>query len=1017
MHKVNFGILLVLAMAGATPLVAATLEGTYQITTTSQNGLNVGMNLYFPAGYDDPANAGVRYPLWVFLGGAGETGNPNIASVVLDRTTRHGPSKEIVKNKRDYPCIVVTPCTQALQAAHPNWINDMVELLKSTQRVDADRVYFSGLCTGSGGVMEYAQLYPQQLAGIFPIITQSGFWNPGRLAQVPSWMFHAYGDSSVERFETINWVNAIANAQTSPALDCMNGYPYTYTEGGSPRMSDVDQTATFRPEAGWDWQPGVVPTANTLLRFTLYGSSDHNVWQKTVNNPTVLRWAFRQHRKAPYGAVATSIPGVVQAENFDQGGPRLAYQDFTSTNTGGSNVRQVANTFDGVLDDEEVDLADIDGATVLTDTQTGEWLDYTVNASSGTYALTVRAAATIAGSSFHLASNGIALTPVISVPNASAFSNIVVPGVVMNPGLQTLRLVVDSGGFQIDWFSIDLPMGPADLIVDNRQVDRVLTTGSWTTTSWTAGFYATDYLSAAPGVTATATFTPTLPRAGWYRVYTQYPASGSRGVAQVTVHHGDGSQVYVGQVDQRVGGGMWQSVGAFECVAGNNVSVIVSSAGATGYVSADAVRFVELPSAPLVDLVIDNRDGARVTTSGRWSLTSWTPGFYATDYLSATPGSNCTAVFTPNLPRAGYFKVYVQYPANGARGISPITVAHEDGTQLYATSVDQRTRGGEWVSLGAFHFNAGQGPAVTISSLNAGGYVSADAVRFEQVEDLPNIDLIVDNIDGARITKTGPWTLTSWTAGFYATDYLSATPGSNCTAVFQPNFTRPGNFQVYIQYPSNGSRGVSPVTVAHEDGSVIYQTAVDQRLQGGTWNWIGDFHFEAGAGPAVTISSLNAGGYVSADAIRFVQIESLPAIDRIVDNIDSARVTMVGGWSVTTSRPGYYGPNYVSVSPSVDKYVMFRPNLTRSATVDISIWHPSSPSRGTTPVTIVYGDGTQSTVVNVDQSSNGNQWRFLGTFPVESGGASSVTVGSFAGGGWISADAIRFQESVISSSN
>ena len=1013
MHRSFASVLGALLIASLAPLLA--LDGSYTIRTASSTGLDLGMNTYYPAGYADPANAAKTYPLFVFLGGAGETGNPNDTAVILDRTTRHGPSRQVVVHGRDYPCIVVTPCTLQLQAAHPEYIHAMLQYLKSTERIDPDRVYFSGLCTGSGGVLEYAQIHPGEIAALFPIITQSEGWNPGRIAKIPMWAFHGYGDPVVLRGQTTDWVNAIANTQVSSPLDCMATYPYG--PGGAPAMNPVDQTGTFRPASGWSWVSGIVPTPDTLLRLTLYSSTDHDTWNRTITDDTVLRWAFRQHRKTAYAITAPSLPGQIQAERFDRGGPALAYHDATPGNTGGSAARRVANLHDGALDDEEVDLTDIaDAGVAVTATEAGEWLDYTVNASSGTYSLTLRVSAAAPGSSLRFTANGEALTETVSVPASPGFIKVVVPNVTLAPGVQTLRLHVVSGGFDLDWFEIGIPPGPADLIVDNLDSDRVTTTGTWAATNFTAGYYASNYLSAAPGsAIATATFRPTLPRAGWYEVFTQYPSNSSRGIAKVSVQHAAG--VYATQVDQRQGGGSWQSVGAFDFSAGTTGSVTISSEGATGYVSADAVRFKELDAPPAIDLIVDNRDGARVTSTGPWSLTSFTSGYYGTDYLSAAPGSDAQAVYRPNLPRAGFFKLYIQYPSNGSRGISPVIVAHEDGTSLHNASVDQRVGGGAWNFIGAFRFAAGTGPSVTIRSLGAGGYVSADAIRFEQVDALPDIDLIVDNRDGARVTSSGPWSLTNFTSGYYGVDYLSAAPGADCTAVFRPNLTRSGFFQVAVQYPSNASRGISPITVGHEDGTVLYETSVDQRQSGGTWVTIGSFRFDAGTGPSVTIRSLGAGGYVSADAVRFTQIAALPSIDLIVDNTDSARVTMIGGWSATTSVSGYYGTNYVSTAPGVDKRVIFRPNLSRAATLAVSIWYPSSPSRGTTPVTIAYADGTVTSVTNVAQNANGGQWRLLGTFPFEPGSGPSVTIGSFASGGWISADAIRFTETVISANN
>ena len=87
--------------------------------------------------------------------------------------------------------------------------------------------------------------------------------------------------------------------------------------------------------------------------------------------------------------------------------------------------------------------------------------------------------------------------------------------------------------------------------------------------------------------------------------------------------------------------------------------------------------------------------------------------------------------------------------------------------------------------------------------------------------------------------------------------------------------------------------------------------------------------------------------------------------------------------------------------------------MPRSGTYTISVWYPATPSRGTSPVTIAYGDGDMSEVITVDQRVNGSQWNLLGTFPLDAGSGPTITIGCFDSGGWIGADAVRLVESPI----
>ena len=60
-------------------------------------------------------------------------------------------------------------------------------------------------------------------------------------------------------------------------------------------------------------------------------------------------------------------------------------------------------------------------------------------------------------------------------------------------------------------------------------------------------------------------------------------------------------------------------------------------------------------------------------------------------------------------------------------GNVPVDIEHNGG--VTTRMVDQRARGGEWVSLGMYAFPA-TGGSVLIRTDNTNGYVVADAVRF-----------------------------------------------------------------------------------------------------------------------------------------------------------------------------------------------------------------------------------------------------------------------------------------------
>ena len=143
----------------------------------------------------------------------------------------------------------------------------------------------------------------------------------------------------------------------------------------------------------------------------------------------------------PYGGTAASIPGVFQAENFDEGGEFVAYYDATAHNSG------------GVYRSTAVDIAtttDTGGGHYVGWTRAGEWLKYTVNVTTpGTYTLQTRLAALGTGGSFYIEVDGTRIQPSISVPNTGAWDawqTVPGPSVSLSAGPHVVRVVMEQVG-------------------------------------------------------------------------------------------------------------------------------------------------------------------------------------------------------------------------------------------------------------------------------------------------------------------------------------------------------------------------------------------------------------------------------------------------------------------------------------------------------------------------------------------------------------------------------------------
>ncbi|HEY1911253.1 MAG TPA: carbohydrate-binding protein [Vicinamibacterales bacterium] len=168
--------------------------------------------------------------------------------------------------------------------------------------------------------------------------------------------------------------------------------------------------------------------------------SDHTIVSKTTGALS-----------APYSGTPVTLPGTVQAANYDLGGEGVAYHDTTPGNSG------------GVFRTDGVDLeAASEGGYDVGWIAAGEWLNYSVNVTSaGNYALQLRVASP-SGGSMHLGfsgSGGGAAT--VSVPATGGYqtwTTVSVP-VTLTAGVQTLTLKFDSNGFNIRAITAALSTG------------------------------------------------------------------------------------------------------------------------------------------------------------------------------------------------------------------------------------------------------------------------------------------------------------------------------------------------------------------------------------------------------------------------------------------------------------------------------------------------------------------------------------------------------------------------------
>src|ERR1051325_1917578 len=161
---------------------------------------------------------------------------------------------------------------------------------------------------------------------------------------------------------------------------------------------------------------------------------------------SALPAAAGQYSGTPYSGSPVSLPGTVQAENFDNGGEGVGYHDSGPNNMGGA-LRSTG------VDIENTSGGGYDVAWIAA----GEWTNYTVNvAAAGTYTVTVRVASPNGGSmhvGFNTASN---VWQTVSVPNTGGWQNWTAVSftATLGAGVQQLTLMSDTGGYNVDYIAV-----------------------------------------------------------------------------------------------------------------------------------------------------------------------------------------------------------------------------------------------------------------------------------------------------------------------------------------------------------------------------------------------------------------------------------------------------------------------------------------------------------------------------------------------------------------------------------
>ncbi|HEU4471688.1 MAG TPA: T9SS type A sorting domain-containing protein [Flavisolibacter sp.] len=232
------------------------------------------------------SNPTAKFPVLIFLHGAGEVGDGSPAKLPL--VLRNAIPKLIKENKfptsfnvngQSHSFIVISPQMSGSDYSG-NSIHTLIDHLISKYRVDQSRIYLTGLSMGGGNTWVYAgsAAGSTRLAGIVNICGNSpaydGMVNTVAKANLPVWAFHNQGDGVCPVAYTNDWIRKL------------NAY---------------------------------VPAMSPSAKGTIFPVSGHDAWTKAYdpnyreNNMNVYEWMLQYSRGTAAPAPPPNQAPVVNA--------------------------------------------------------------------------------------------------------------------------------------------------------------------------------------------------------------------------------------------------------------------------------------------------------------------------------------------------------------------------------------------------------------------------------------------------------------------------------------------------------------------------------------------------------------------------------------------------------------------------------------------------------------------------------------------------------------------------------
>lgn len=224
---------------------------------TDAQGKTLLYRLFIPREYDPEQ----KYPLVLFMHGAGERGDDNRSQISIPSTRLWAEESTQAR----YPNFMLAPQVprnqqwvdvpfsigsheQPEQPSEPMRLTlELLTALQNEFNIDPQRIYATGLSMGGYGTWDITTRHPELFAAAVPIC---GGGDPSKaplIADLPVWAFHGELDPVVPVSGSRDMIKAIREA------------------GGDPR-------------------------------YTEYEGKGHNVWDRAYGEPELVPWVFEHVR-------------------------------------------------------------------------------------------------------------------------------------------------------------------------------------------------------------------------------------------------------------------------------------------------------------------------------------------------------------------------------------------------------------------------------------------------------------------------------------------------------------------------------------------------------------------------------------------------------------------------------------------------------------------------------------------------------------------------------------------------